>query len=198
MFVDKLSLFPTEIYRFVNPSAASDHELWRTAIHELRGRDPGRSLSNVNGWQSSTPLHSVPQLGGLGNFIFRCLEEFARAEGWQLDRYGFVIDAWANINGKGASNSYHNHPNCLLSGSYYLDTPEGSGEIVFRDPREMAYNYQPPYAGGRLKTPLKAVKPAPGLLLLFPPWLLHAVEPSGVDAERISVAFNAGVGARAA
>ena len=50
----------------------------------------------------------------------------------------------------------------------------------------------------RLKTPLKAVKPAPGLLLLFPPWLLHAVEPSGVDAERISVAFNAGVGARAA
>ncbi|HZR37062.1 MAG TPA: TIGR02466 family protein [Nevskia sp.] len=99
-------------------------------------------------------------------------------------------------NGKGASNTAHNHPNCLLSGSYYLDTPPGCGDILFRDPREVAYVYQPPYADGRSRTPDTAIKPDPALLLLFPPWLLHWVEPNDSDSDRISVAFNVGIGVR--
>lgn len=191
MLVDKLALFPTHIYRFSNPAAAADHEHWRQAIYELRRRDAGRTLSNHLGWQSSAPLATVPQLEGLARFIVACLMEIGRAEGWQLEYFGFVIDGWANINGKGAGNSFHSHPNCFVSGCYYLDTPPGSGDILFRDPREVAYNYQPPYADGRLKTPVKAFTPAPGMLLAFPPWLLHAVDPNMSDADRVSVAFNA-------
>jgi len=196
MLQDKLALFPTHIYRFVNPTAAADHAAWRQAIYRLRDTDRGRALSNRLGWQSSVPFHTVPELAGLGRFIFKCLEEFGRIEGWQLDRYGFILDAWVNINGKGASNTAHNHPNCLLSGSYYLDTPPGCGDILFRDPREVAYVYQPPYADGRSRTPDTAIKPDPGLLLLFPPWLLHWVEPNDSDSDRISVAFNVGIGVR--
>src|SRR5581483_8554292 len=101
MLQDKLALFPTHIYRFVNPTAAADHAAWRQAIYRLRDTDRGRALSNRLGWQSSVPFHTVPELAGLGRFIFKCLEEFGRIEGWQLDRYGFILDAWVNIQRQG-------------------------------------------------------------------------------------------------
>ncbi len=193
MLAERFALFPTHIYGFVNANADTDHPRWRAAIHALRARDLGRSMSNVLGWQSATPLQDVPELEGLSRFVLSCLEETASAEAWRTDAFRFVTEGWININSRGASNCFHNHPNALLSAVYYLDAPRGCGDILFRDPREMAYNHQPPYADGRYRTPVKALTPAPGMLLIFPPWLLHAVDPNTTDAERISLAFNAGL-----
>lgn len=191
MRIAKEALFATPIHRFVHPDAATDNPIWREALYQLRERDPGRTVSNVQGWQSSVPLQTVPALGGLARFTLRCLHETARDERWDLDRFEVVMEGWANINGRGAMNNFHNHPNCLLSGVYYLDTPQGSGNIVFRDPREAAQVYLPPYAAQAQRPPVAAVTPEPGLLLVFPSWLLHAVERNAADADRVSVAFNA-------
>lgn len=188
----KQPLFVTHVYQFMNPSAAADHEGWRKAVLELRERDRGRVVSNQLGWQSSVPLQTVPQLGGLGRLILSCLTEVGQEEGWALDRFNIIIEGWANINGKMALNNLHNHPNCLLSGCYYIDVPPDSGDILFRDPREAAYMYQPPYLGGS-KPPMAPIKPQPGMLLIFPSWLLHAVGANLSDSERMSIAFNANV-----
>jgi uncharacterized protein (TIGR02466 family) len=186
------SLFTTNVYQFQNPNAAQEHDSWRKALYGLRERDTGRVISNHLGWQSSVPLQTVPQLAGLARFILGCLNEVAQTEGWALERFNVIMEGWANINGKGASNNMHNHPNTLLSGAYYIDTPASSGEIVFRDPREAAHIFMPPYAKAG-KSPVWKLTPQPGLLLVFPAWLLHAVEANLSDADRISIAFNANV-----
>jgi len=85
----------------------------------------------------------------------------------------------------------HNHPNSALSGAYYLQAPEHSGAITFRDPREQASMIVPPLAELTPWT-FKTVRyqPMPGRLLIFPGWLLHAVEHNRSQSDRIVMSFN--------
>jgi hypothetical protein len=84
---------------------------------------------------------------------------------------------WLNAMPPGSSTSRHSHAENdeLLSGVYYVTAPADSGDLCFQDG---------PF-GIR-------VTPAPGLLLLFPPELVHWVEPHRGDGLRLSVAFNLG------
>ena len=81
----------------------------------------------------------------------------------------------------------HAHPNSHLSGVFYLTAPEGSGDFNFIDPSPMldvldlsCGNYS-----GRFK-----IKPTAGLLIVFPSWLEHEVEPCECKEARISAPFN--------
>src|SRR5712691_9556280 len=45
---------------------------------------------------------------------------------------------WAIVNGTLASSVVHCHPNSFLSGVYYVNVTEESGDIFFQDPRQGA------------------------------------------------------------
>ena len=90
---------------------------------------------------------------------------------------------WINAMRPGQRTSRHNHDENdeLLSAVYYVTAPKGSGDILFHDqPFQIR------------------VTPRPGLLLLFPPSLLHSVEANRSDQLRLSVAFNLGPAERPA
>lgn len=81
----------------------------------------------------------------------------------------------------------HSHPNCHLSGVYYLNIPEGSGDFCFIDPKP-SFNVLDLSGGtymGRYR-----IKPSNGLMILFPSWLEHEVEHSSCKDARISAPFN--------
>ena len=85
-------------------------------------------------------------------------------------------------------NSIHNHADSLLSGVIYINTPKGSGDIIFRDPRPIAAsNKLLKNANSTFK-----VSPTAGLSVLFPGYLEHWVAPSSAtdNDPRISIAFN--------
>ena len=42
---------------------------------------------------------------------------------------------WSIINVPGSFNRSHIHPDCLWSGVYYVQAPEGAGQIEFTEPR---------------------------------------------------------------
>jgi hypothetical protein len=88
-------------------------------------------------------------------------------------RLGF----WFNAQGPGQGTSIHNHDENdeLLSGVYYIQVPEKSGEIVLLD--------------GQLTTRLM---PKAGHFLFFPPSLPHRVEVNQSQEQRLSLAFNLG------
>ena len=44
------------------------------------------------------------------------------------------VDAWMNINPKGAGNEKHTHPSCALAGVIWLKIPENSGNLFFYSP----------------------------------------------------------------
>lgn len=90
---------------------------------------------------------------------------------------------WASVHQDGSAHPQHVHVGAVLSGVLYVRSPEGSGEIVFHDPRGSL----PPF--GRAVSH----KPCAGDLLIFPPWLEHGVAATAtVDGPRISVSFNYG------
>lgn len=86
---------------------------------------------------------------------------------------------WFNLMGPGHRTSLHTHEeeDELLSAVYYVTAPENSGDLVL----EVA------------PTSLR-VRPLPGLMVLFPPQLPHAVETNESDQVRLSIAFNYGPG----
>tara|TARA_Y100000004_G_C8748039_1_gene341136 strand:+ start:31 stop:636 length:606 start_codon:yes stop_codon:yes gene_type:complete len=100
-----------------------------------------------------------------------------------------VPQLWINVNKKGDWNTIHQHGQYHLSGTYYIKVPKDSGKLVFRDPRPGAIgnafiNYS--FDKGEFNT----VNIMEGLLMIWPPYLDHFVQPSQTDEERISVSFD--------
>ena len=86
----------------------------------------------------------------------------------------------------------HTHPGATWSGVYYVDhggsNPEADGTAIhLYDPYPARTNIFFP----ELSTSNVLFKPEPGLMILFPSYVPHAVPPHRGDRERISVAFNA-------
>ena len=96
----------------------------------------------------------------------------------------------------GQFNANHNHPGCHWSGVYYVqagkydgDPLPKAGHLQFYDPRGSINMITHP-GRGLFATTLR-IEPKDGLLVLFPGWLFHSVNPFLSDVERISIAFNA-------
>jgi len=111
---------------------------------------------------------------------------------WNLENQVVKIPSlWAIINEKGALNQRHHHGNSDLSAAYYVKAPKNCGEIVFYDPRP-APVFRHPEANGPniLNATVNSVKPEEGLLVLFPSYLEHSVNPNLSNNQRIVISFN--------
>ena len=70
---------------------------------------------------------------------------FAKALHWDLRGGKPICDSmWVNVLPEGGSHTSHLHTNAVLSGTYYVTAPEGSGPIVFEDPRHAMMMAAPP------------------------------------------------------
>ena len=106
-----------------------------------------------------------------------------------------IINHWININGNGSYNVIHDHPMSDLSGVFYINVPENSGDIYFENPqRFQAHAEIISYTKEANQTYnqyiRKYIKPVDGLLLVFPAHLRHGVLPNQSNEDRISVFFN--------
>tara|TARA_Y100000310_G_C20331037_1_gene645260 strand:+ start:24 stop:665 length:642 start_codon:yes stop_codon:yes gene_type:complete len=104
---------------------------------------------------------------------------------------------WININEKYHYNEWHIHPGATLSGVYYIkhDGSSENGNIMFKNPRGlyMALSHFPPgivkYTN-EVTSDIYNVNPQSNMLLIFPSWLEHKVEPNLKNDNRISLSFN--------
>ncbi|MGI0485733.1 TIGR02466 family protein [Pantanalinema rosaneae CENA516] len=183
-------LFPSPLFVFdLQDHAALDQQLLQI-IYQLKATDPGAVASNVLGWHSRGNLFDLTEFQGFKQFVDAAIADVAQALG-----YGNVritpANCWANISPKFASNKIHDHANCLFSGVYYLQTAKDCGNLMFYDPRSARTFYKPlvkeftPFTADAI-----AYEPQAGLLLIFPSWLKHGVEPNMSDIDRVSVSFN--------
>ena len=103
----------------------------------------------------------------------------------KINPYG---GAWVNLLRGGGYNKVHNHPGAVWSAVYYVTDGEpdpavpGNGLFEFMDPRP-----------GNIHGGKEVIRPEPGLLMMFPSWLYHYVNPHQGKSERISIAFNMNV-----
>jgi len=112
--------------------------------------------------------------------------------GWDLSIQEVTLsNMWAIINKKGAMNHKHHHSNSDLSAAYYVTAKEGCGDIIFYDPRPgKVYKHPLSIKPNLLNADNNGVTPEPGMLVLFPSYLEHSVNPNTSDHERIVISFN--------
>jgi uncharacterized protein (TIGR02466 family) len=192
--------FPTSVWYFPVEGHAVLNERLLPLIRDEQRRD-ARGITDrsaVLGWHSADDLHRRPPFHEFIAHVTANVHEVVQFFRWDVSRLSpVVINCWANVNGKNASNAVHNHAHSLLSGVYYVQAAPGCGALVFRDPRDAAVMMAPPV---REYTPwtFQSVRyePVAGRMLLFPSWLYHGVEPNRSDAERIALSFNIGLAPR--
>lgn len=183
-------LWATRIWHFDLSALKSHFSQWSSLLTELRAGTPSPAgRSNRYGWNSDKTIFQVDEFADLHRV---CKQVFLHAfKEMGLDPIPkFQLEAWANIHDPGGFNVSHIHQNCWLSGCFYLEVPEGAGAIVLRDPRPGALTSPFRTRGCNSYQEIR-VTPQPGLLLVFPNWLEHHVEPNDSEGNRVSIAMNA-------
>ena len=102
-------------------------------------------------------------------------------------------DFWINVNPKGSYNLSHMHPGCLLSGVYYVNVNEDTGNLLLSHPCnyiEYDWNERTIHQPSKYNGSLYVHKPSRNELVLFPSWLSHSVEVNNSELHRISISFN--------
>ena len=151
-----------------------------------------KGRSTDGGWHSKDNLHNHPNFSNLRSEIFNFADEAFMHLGVQKMYMPEMTGMWGIINPPGSSNKLHNHPYNFLSGVFYLQVPENSGQIIFHDPKPQAEVLSPPKVENHSIHVAHRVnfQPKTGTLLFFPSYLNHEVEENNSQDDRIIVSFN--------
>lgn len=195
--------FPTLVYSTMLHDAEAMNREILTAINSERDRDAkGIERSNfrsLGGWHSHNNLHKDKKFARLTQRVEKVAAGISENLGYSKGRRLEITTMWSISNPPGSSNRAHIHPGALWSGVYYVQAPEGAGQIEFIDPRTVnLMNYASYVPNTKRKTECWTkvkVKPVAGKMLFFPSWLYHSVEPNlataaGREGERVIISFN--------
>jgi len=191
------TLFPTRLYE----ADLGDAALLADLAHSIRtlasDDEAGIRWSREHryaGYTSYASLNDLPKrdpaFAELAKLLTRHASTFARELGW--DRKPKLDSLWANLLKSGGQHSGHIHPHSIISGTFYVEVPAGSGAIRFEDPRlplMMAAPTRQKDAPEEVQ-PFVTVQPRRGLLLMWESWLRHEVLGGSGRGERLSISFN--------
>lgn len=194
MTVEVLRLFPTPVIIDELEGAEELNRDLETVILRQRELDAGLKLSNRGSWQSK---RDFPRwAGGSGRRIVEHATRLASANTRSKTDRGppeWNVDVWANISESGGFNMPHIHGGTFWSAVYYVRAGGGEGgQLVLHDPRMPGLRMHAPGLrftdmGPDVRT---EIEPRSGLMVLFPAWLMHSVEPWHGEGHRISIAMN--------
>jgi uncharacterized protein (TIGR02466 family) len=192
-------LFVTNLYEGEVGDVALLAELAHSIRSLAKDDQAGRSWSKEHryaGYTSYGSLNDLPRrdpaFAELAKLLARHAMKFADDCAFDLKRKPRLDSLWANLLKGGGHHSGHIHPNSIISGTFYVEVPGGSGAIRFEDPRLPLMMSAPPRdkdAAEELQSFI-SVEPRPGLLLMWESWLRHEVLPGAGKGERLSISFN--------
>jgi uncharacterized protein (TIGR02466 family) len=202
--MDHSRLFATDIFRVAlapaREVASLNADIEATALQLAEDDAAGRGWCREHGYDGYTSYSSLDDLtrratcfSELAGRLDRLAAEAASRLEFDLRGRPLRLDnLWVNVLAPGGAHSGHLHPNCVLSGTYYVRVPEGSGAIRFEDPRLGLMMAAPPLLASCAPERRRFVRltPAVGEALLWESWLRHEVEPNRATDARISVSFN--------
>ena len=100
-----------------------------------------------------------------------------------------ILKSWTNIQRNKAY--VEEHDLVVVLAGMYLESPEGSGNIQFRNQLIFLQNNTPKiWKQAGINDYFTEVEAVTGDALIFPGWLSHRVPPNPTDQERIVLSFN--------
>ncbi len=186
-------LFPTLFYEADLDDAALLAKLEGSCRALAEDDGAGRRWSKAHGYRGYTSYASLndlpmrdPVFADLKKLLDRHVAAFAKDAGFDLGGRKLKLDSlWVNLMKPGGTHSGHLHPHSVVSGTFYVAVPEGSGALKLEDPRLPMMMAAPPRDGTFVYA-----EPRAGSLFLWESWLRHEVMTSAAKAERISISFN--------
>lgn len=185
------TLFPTVVWTTMfDDHEALNERLLQLALDMRTQDERGVQNTNIFGWQSPNTLQNLEEFSEFNQRVLQLAREIGESLNYKQDAM-YHLEAWININPPGAYNEVHVHPNCHLSGCYYVRLTPDCGRIYFRDPRTMGVMMKAPitkethFSAGQVR-----MRAEEGRAFVFPSWLEHGVEPNLGEGERVSIAFN--------
>ena len=181
-------LFPVPIWGFGLPNCEDINKNIENRVYEKSKEEDTRLASNEGGWHSDGSMHDDPVMEPIIKYIEWAVRELSIESKMEYQDYSMFL--WSNLNRPGDYNTTHDHPDCHLSGVYYVKLPEGDcGKLRMYNPM-YSYNYNsdgynPPY-----KQPRVEINGKEGALLIFRSPILHDVTKNNTNEDRISLSFN--------
>ena len=163
--------------------------------YELKHKNKkGTILSNVGGWHSENIINEThTEFIKLKNKIEDAANIFHHDLQFKKIYHQKIDNIWANINQKGHSNVFHDHPYSILSGAFYLTKGE-TAPIVFEHPFKdiNTYFWKKSIIEEWNTTNVARwnIPPKPNILLIFPSWIQHKVSMNKENIDRITFSFN--------
>ena len=171
------------------------HSIRTLAVDDRAGVGWSRD-HHYPGYTSYASLDDLPRrdpvIGDLAKLLAKHAASFANDCAFDLGRKPKLDSLWVNLLKGGGHHSAHIHPHSIISGTFYVEAPPGSGQIRFEDPRlpmMMAAPQRLPDAPEPLRS-FVTIDPTPGMLLLWESFVRHEVLPGKAKAERLSISFN--------
>jgi uncharacterized protein (TIGR02466 family) len=193
-------LFATPFYEAAIAAPALLADLAHSCRTLARDDVAGRRWCRENvypGYTSYASLADLPRRDPAFATLVKLLAPHARAfaDAAHLDLAGRkprLDSLWVNILKPGGGHSGHIHPASLISGTFYVEVPEGASPLKLEDPRLPMLMAAPPRTATAPAEarPFIYRHPAPGTVFLWESWLRHEVPAGKARADRISISFN--------
>ena len=159
----------------------------------------GRAWCKANGYRGYTSYgsltdlpHRMPEFAELKRHLDRHAAACATALKFDMARKPRLDNLWVNILKPGGGHTGHIHPHAILSGTVYVEVPDGASALKLEDPRLPMMMARPSVTADApdAEKPFVYLAPRAGTVLMWESWLRHEVPTNGAKTERISISFN--------
>ena len=196
-------LFVTQVYEATlaaTPGFEGFNAALADAVRMLAHEDhAGRAWCRAHGYRGYTSYGSLndlptrmPEFAELKRHLDRHALAYARALNFDLARKPRLDNLWVNGLKPGGHHSGPIHPHAFLSGTVYVEVPDGASALKLEDPRLPMMMARPAVAAdaSEAEKPFVYLAPRPGTVLMWESWLRHEVPANAAKSDRISISFN--------
>lgn len=196
-------LFVTRLWRAALPTDVASRlnaEIVAAARSYAEEDEVGRQWCAENAYPGYTSYGSLadlptraPCFAELKTHLDREAKAFSSALAFDLGGGRLKLDnLWVNLLHGNGFHAGHIHPNSVISGTCYAQTPKGSAALKLEDPRLPMMMAAPPRRDDAPEEDQRFVyiAPAPGMILMWESWLRHEVPRNAARSPRVSVSFN--------
>lgn len=184
--------FPVAIYSAEDIITVEQNNTLRNHCLAIQSTTPSGGVEWIGGTYNTHQthdLHNDLQFQPVLDAVSYHVHQFAKmhnSAGTYTNNY-----SWMNISKAGDWQEFHTHNANVFSAVYYVSAPEGSGRILFEDPKEPdMFPVKEVQGKNQLSYTRIHYTPKSGLLLIFRSYLRHLVEPGTNIDPRISIALN--------
>ena len=188
-----LELFSTPVYTSILPDNLSSLVPWLYTQEMLEDK----IVAPTYGCRSkNSHILNESQCSEVNSYILNLTKEFGSQLGFKYREYKFT-QSWISLKHPGQQHTAHSHPNSLISGVLFFGSPAdnlpsikfhkyiGSVNTPYIEPHTVADKRQLKYAQTEF-----SIDFTPGLIVLFPSYLIHSVPVNNSKVTRYSLAFN--------